>query len=278
MRVSVSLTNYSWKGDLRGGLLDVVRAADDAGVDTVWLPDHLLQADPNAAGDADMLEAYTTLGFLAGRTERVRLGTMVTGVTFRPPALLVKAVTTVDVLSGGRAWLGIGAGYHAAEADAMGLFLPPTAERFARLEETLEIARRMWAGDVTPYEGRHYTLGRPVNEPPAPTRPHPPVLIGGMGEKHTLRLVARYGDACNLFDIPDEGATIRRKLDVLRRHCDALGRPYDEIDKTVSTRYTPGESPAPRLEALAALGIEHAVFVTGAPWTPADIAALPRNG
>ena len=172
---------------------------------------------------------------------------------------------------------GIGAGYHAAEAEAMGLFLPSTAERFARLEETLAIARRMWAGDATPYEGRHYALGRPVNEPPAPTRPHPPILIGGMGEKHTLRLVARYGDACNLFDIPDGGATIRRKLDVLRRHRDALGRPYDAIDKTVSTRYTPGESPAPRMDALAELGIEHAVFITGGPWTPTDIAALPPS-
>ena len=163
--------------------------------------------------------------------------------------MLVKAVTTVDVLSGGRAWLGIGAGYHAAEAEAMGLFLPPTAERFQRLEETLEIAQRMWAGDATPYEGRHYALGGPVNSRrrrPGRTRR---CSSAAWGRSSTLRLVARYGDACNLFDIPDDGATIRRKLDVLRRHCDDAGRPYDDIDKTVSTRYTPGESPAPRLDA-----------------------------
>jgi F420-dependent oxidoreductase-like protein len=273
MKVSVSLTNYSWPG-LRDGLLDVVRAADESGIDTVWVPDHLIQADPNASGDDDMLEAYTTLGFLAASTERVRLGTMVTGVTFRPPALLVKAVTTVDVLSGGRAWLGIGAGYHGAEAEAMGLFLPPTAERFERLEETLQIATRMWAGDPAPYAGRHFTLARPVSQPPPVTRPHPPILVGGTGEKRTLRLVARYADACNLFDVPDGGAAIRRQLDVLRRHCDDVGRPYEAIEKTVGTRYTPGEPPAKNLDALGALGIDHAVFVTGGPWMRDGIAAL----
>jgi alkanesulfonate monooxygenase SsuD/methylene tetrahydromethanopterin reductase-like flavin-dependent oxidoreductase (luciferase family) len=182
VRVSVNLTNYSWPGDLTDHLLDVARAADEAGIDTLWVPDHLLQADPNAApGETEMLEAYTVLGFLAARTERVRLGTMVTGVTFRPPALLVKAVTTVDVLSGGRSWLGIGAGYHAPEAEAMGLFLPPTAERFQRLEETLEIATRLWRGDRSRYDGRHYTLEAPVGDPPPASRPHPPILIGGMG-------------------------------------------------------------------------------------------------
>ena len=157
MRVSINLTNYSWPGgpqELGPELARIAGKAEQAGVDTVWLPDHLLQADPTAgSGDTEMLEAYTTLGFLAARTERVRLGTMVTGVTFRPPALLVKAVTTLDVLSGGRAWLGLGAGYHGEEAEAMGLPLPPTAERFERLEETLAIAMRMWAGDETPFAG-----------------------------------------------------------------------------------------------------------------------------
>src|SRR5919112_1173550 len=174
MRVSISVTNYSWPGGPRGlgpELGRVVGAADRAGVDTVWVADHLVQADPTVPpDDRDMFEAYTTLGFIAARTERVRLGTMVTGVTFRPPALLVKAVTTLDVLSGGRAWPGIGAGYHGEEAEAMGLPLPPTAERFERLEETLAIAMRMWAGDAGP-GGESPCAGGPGTPPPAPCSP-----------------------------------------------------------------------------------------------------------
>ncbi len=180
MRVSISATNYSWPGgpeSLRPDLAWLVSAADQAGVDTVWVVDHLIQADPTAPpGDRDMLEAYTTLGFLAASSERVRLGTMVTGVTFRPPALLVKAVTTLDVLTGGRAWLGIGAGYHGDEAIAMGLPLPAAPERYERLEETLQIANRMWAGDESPFEGRHYRLQRPTAVPAPAQRPRPRVL------------------------------------------------------------------------------------------------------
>ena len=186
-----------------------MRAAEAAGLDTVWVPDHLLQADPSSTPEAEMLEAYTALGFLAAQGGRVRLGTMVTAATFRTAALLVKAVTTLDVLSGGRAWLGIGTGYHEGEARALGLPLPPRGERYERLEETLRIALQMWAGDESAFSGVHYALERPVNSPQAITRPHPPILIGGMGERRTLRLVARYADACNLFDIPDGGKTIR---------------------------------------------------------------------
>jgi alkanesulfonate monooxygenase SsuD/methylene tetrahydromethanopterin reductase-like flavin-dependent oxidoreductase (luciferase family) len=207
----------------------------------------------------------------------VRLGTMVTGVTFRPPALLVKAVTTLDVLSGGRAWLGLGAGYHSEEAEAMGLPLPPTAERFERLEETLAIAMRMWAGDEAPFAGRHYRLQRPAGSPPPLRRPHPPVLIGGAGERRTLRLVAEYADACNLFDIPDGGATVRHKLEVLARHCQEVGRPYEAIEKTLSTRLHPGEPArefAARCAAAAALGIEHVVVLTPGPWTTEAVATL----
>jgi F420-dependent oxidoreductase-like protein len=217
-----------------------------------------------------MLEAYTTLGFLAARTSRVRLGTMVTGVTFRPPALLVKAVTTLDVLSGDRAWLGLGAGYQQDEARDMGLPLPATAERFERLEETLQIAMRMWSGDERGFEGAHYQLAKPVSSPPPLTKPHPPILIGGAGEQKTLRLVARYADACNLFDIPDEGATVRRKLDVLRRHCEAEGRPFEAVEKTLSTRFSPEDSPAAfveRCKLASSWGIEHVVLVTKGPWT-----------
>jgi F420-dependent oxidoreductase-like protein len=245
----------------------------------VWVSDHLIQADPSSTPDSEMLEAYTTLGFLAGQTERVRLGTMVTGVTYRPPALLIKAVTTLDVLSGGRAWLGIGAGYHEQEARAMGLELPPVAERFERLDETLRLALQMWSGADAAFEGTHHRLERPVGSPRPLSRPHPPILIGGMGERKTLRLVARYGDACNLFDIPDGGRTLTHKLAVLARHCEAVGRPYGEIEKTVSTRLEPGESAqsfAARCAKLATLGIEHAVVITPGPWTEEAVAILAQ--
>jgi alkanesulfonate monooxygenase SsuD/methylene tetrahydromethanopterin reductase-like flavin-dependent oxidoreductase (luciferase family) len=224
-----------------------------------------------------MLEAYTTLGFLAAHTRRIRLGTMVSAVTFRPASMLIKAVTSLDVLSGGRAWLGVGAGYLEDEARAMDLPLPPVGERFERLEETLRLAFQMWAGDASPFDGRHLKLERPVGNPLPLTRPHPPVLIGGMGERKTLRLVAEHADACNLFDIPDEGKTIRRKLDVLERHCQAVGRDPDEIEKTVSTRLNPGESGAEfaaRCEALGRLGIDHAVVITSGPWTEDAVARL----
>ena len=174
MRISISVTNYDG-ADLR----EIARAADEAGVDTLWVTDHLIQADPHASPDGAMLEAYTTLGYLAAVSERVRLGAMVSPVTFREPALLVKAVTTLDVLSGGRAWLGTGAGYQQDEAAALGLPLPPTADRFERLDETLRIALAMWAGDQQPIHGAHYQLTHPTSYPPPATRPHPPILIGG---------------------------------------------------------------------------------------------------
>jgi F420-dependent oxidoreductase-like protein len=279
--ISISLTNYSWSGGPRAlgqELARVAGIADDAGIDTVWVTDHLVQADPSVPpSDADMLEAYTVLGYIAALTERVRLGAMVSPVTMREPALLVKAVTTLDVVSSGRSWLGIGAGYHGPEAQAMGLPLPAVAERFERLEEALQIARRMWAGDTSPFVGEHYRLARPNVSPEPVRRPHPPILIGGAGEKRTLRLVAQYADACNLFDIPDGGATVRRKLDVLARHCDDTGRPYRDIEKTLSTRLNPGESASEflrRCAAAAELGIEHFIVVISAPWNAESLATL----
>jgi F420-dependent oxidoreductase-like protein len=281
MRVSIGVTNFSWPsgpGGLSAELVGLVRAADQAGVDTVWVADHLIQADPTAGPDqTEMLEAYTTLGFLAAQTQRVRLGTMVSPAALRPPALLVKTVTTLDVLSGGRAWLGIGAGYHAEEAQALDLPLPPVAERFERLEETLQIATRMWAGDETPFEGKHYRLEHPVDSPGPAQRPHPPILIGGAGERRTLRLVARYADACNLPDIPDGGRTVRHKLAVLAGHCDAVGRPFEAIEKTLGTRLEAGESSdqfVRRCRAAAALGIEHLGVITAGPWQPEALATL----
>ena len=281
MRVSISVTNFSWPsgpGGLGAELVRLVRAADQAGVDTVWVADHLIQADPTAGPDqTEVLEAYTTLGFLAAQTQRVRLGTMVSPAALRPPALLVKTVTTLDVLSGGRAWLGIGAGYHAEEAQALDLPLPPLAERFERLEETLQIATRMWAGDETPFEGQHYRLRHPVDSPGPAQRPHPPILIGGAGERRTLRLVARYADACSLPDIPDGGRTVRHKLAVLAGHCADVGRPYEAIQKTLGTRLEAGESSdqfVRRCRAAAALGIEHVAVITPGPWKPERLATL----
>lgn len=270
MKVSINVTNYSWPGGvarLPGALADTVTRAEEVGLDTVWVSDHLLQSDPGAGPEEkDMLEAYTTLGFLAASTSRISIGTMVTAVSYRAPALLIKAVTTLDVLSGGRAWLGIGAGYP-GEAQVLGLPLPPTSERFDALERVLQLAGRAWAGHDEGQPGD----GSSTSEPwaPQPVRDRVPVLIGGAGEKRTLSLVARYADACNLFDIPDEGRTLRHKLDVLDRHCRDIGRDPASVERTVSTRLAPGEDAAAFADRLATLhgyGLDHAVVITPGPW------------
>jgi F420-dependent oxidoreductase-like protein len=275
MKLSVSVTNYSWPDSIGDRLVTLARALDDTVVDTLWVPDHLLQADPSSQRDEPMLEAYTTLGYLAAITSRIRLGTMVTAATFRAPALLIKAVTTLDVLSAGRAWLGLGAGYNADEANAMGLFMPDTAERFARMAELLRLARQMWGGDETAFRGEYLELTHPVGSPRPVRTPRPPVLIGGTGERRTLRLVAEYGDACNLFDVPDGGAAIRRQLAVLDRHCADVGRPTDEIERTVTTALQDGEGSddlVERCRALAELGVHHVVVIArGRPLTDADL-------
>ena len=278
MKLSLSITDFTLPGGPDGlaeHLGHVVTAADEAGLDTVWVPDHLLQGIPGRAPTDEMLEAYTTLGFLAARSSRVRLGTAVSAVTFRPPALLIKAVSTLDVLSGGRARLGLGAGYLAQEATDMGLPLPPTRERFEHLEDTLRLAVQMFDGDESPFAGTHHRPARPINSPRPRRRPS--ILVGGTGEQRTLRLVAQYADACNVFDIPDGGATITRKLGVLAEHCTAVGRDYSEIEKTVSTRLGADEAPeafAERCAALAALGIEHTLVLVAGPWTDAALDAL----
>ncbi|GLZ28463.1 LLM class F420-dependent oxidoreductase [Lentzea sp. NBRC 105346] len=276
MRVSISVTNYSWD-DLKE-LDEVVRTADETGIDTVWVADHLLQADPFAdPAHTEHLEALTTLGYLAARTERVRLGTMVACTTFRPPAVLIKAISTLAALSGGRAWFGVGAGHQDDEARAMGLPFPSTPQRFEHLEDTLRLARQMWAGDETPFEGRHFRLERPLNSPNPAVRPR--ILVGGAGERRTLPLVARYADACNLFDIPDGGATVRHKLAVLASLCEAEGRPFDEIEKTISTRLQPGETAesfAERCSGFADLGVGHVVVITHGPWTPSAIEVVAQ--
>jgi F420-dependent oxidoreductase-like protein len=202
--------------------------------------DHVWQIGHIGPPEHEMLEAYTTLGWLAAKTERVKLLTMVTAVVYREPGLLAKAVTTLDVLSGGRAILGIGAAWNADESAGLGLLFPPVSERFERLEEAILICKQMWSGDEGPFDGEHYHLGRTLNSPQVLSEPHPPILIGGSGEKKTLKLVARYADACNIaaYDLAATG----HKLDVLRQHCVNEGRDYDEIEKTAQTRYDLGEN------------------------------------
>lgn len=278
MKLSVSVTNYSWPDPIEARLGSLAGFLDHTAVDTLWVADHLLQADPSSDLHEPMLEAYTTLGYLAANTSRVRLGTMVTAATFRAPVVLIKAVTTLDVLSGGRAWLGIGAGYNTDEAQAMGLFMPRTAERFDRLTELLQLARHMWAGDETPFRGGYSELEGPICNPKPIAQPRLPILIGGTGERRTLRLVAEYGDACNLFDVPDGGSANRRQLEVLIRHCADVGRPAAEVERTVTTALEPGESSdrlADRCRALADLGVEHVVvIVRGRPLSENDVDSL----
>ncbi|WP_306206826.1 LLM class F420-dependent oxidoreductase [Actinoplanes sp. RD1] len=239
MKLGLHINNFTWPGGpsrLGPQLADVAAAADEAGFDRISVMDHVWQIGVHGPPEHEMLEAYTALGFLAAHTRRAKLLTLVTGVTYRYPGLLAKAVTTLDVLSGGRAMLGIGAAWNEEESRGLGLFFPPTAERFERLEETLQICLKMFHGEEAAFEGKHYQLGRLLNSPLPISRPHPPILIGGGGEKKTLRLVAKYADACNLFNSPD----VERKLDVLRQHCETEGRDYDDIEKTVVLQLDPG--------------------------------------
>ncbi len=240
MKLGIHLPDFTWPGGaprLAGQLTDIAQGAEDAGFAMLTVMDHVWQIGVVGPPEHEMLEAYTTLGFLAGRTTRVSLLAMVTGVVYRPPGLLAKMVTTLDVLSGGRAWLGIGAAWNEDESRGLGLPFPPTAERFERLEEALQICLQMWSDDESAYDGKHYQLGRTLNSPQALAKPHPPILIGGGGEQKTLRLVAKYAQACNLFS----GADLARKLDVLRAHCEAEGRSYDDIEKTVLYNFDVGE-------------------------------------
>jgi F420-dependent oxidoreductase-like protein len=239
MKVGLHIPDFTWDGgpaELRLRLAETVRRAEQAGVDRISVMDHLWQISTIGPPEHEMLEAYTALGWLAAKTERVKLLTMVTAVVYREPGLLAKAITTLDVLSGGRAILGIGAAWNEDESRGLGLLFPPTAERFERLEEALRICLQMWSDDDGPFDGDHYHLRRTLNSPQPLARPRPPILIGGSGEKKTLRLVARYADSCNIFAGPE----LAHKLDVLREHCAAEGRNYDDIEKTAQTRFNLG--------------------------------------
>ena len=244
MKIGLTIPDFSWPGGptkLGSTMAQIARTADQAGFESIWVMDHFWQIRGNGPPEHDMLEGYSALAFMAALTSRARLGTMVTGAVYRYPGVLAKTVTTLDVLSGGRAWLGIGAAWNEAESRGLGIPFPPIAERFERLEETLQICLTMWEGkrgSEKPFPGKHYQLGRPLNVPQSLSRPHPPILIGGGGERKTLRMVAQYANACNLFPSPE----LPHKLDVLRDHCQALGRNYDEIEKTAMFGFDVGES------------------------------------
>ena len=235
MKLGLQIPFFTWSGGapaLGAKLGEIAHTADAAGYDSIWVMDHHFQIPMIGPAEQDMLEAYTTLGYLAGQTSRVGLGTMVTGVTYRHPGILIKQVTTLDVLSGGRAWLGIGAAWFEREHLGLGVPFPPLKERFERLEETLQIANQMWSDDNNgPYEGKHYKLAETINAPQALQKPRPRILVGGHGEKKTLRLAAKYADA---YNVPGaDPATARHKFDILREHCEREDRNYDDIEKTV---------------------------------------------
>ncbi|HEX6447046.1 MAG TPA: LLM class F420-dependent oxidoreductase [Streptosporangiales bacterium] len=296
MRVGITVTDFSWPApaaEMGATIARIAERADEAGFDSIWTMDHFFQIRISGRPpESPMPEAYTTLAFMAAHTRRIRLGVAVASVAYRNPGVLVKTATTVDVLSGGRTIFGIGAGApfdrlpdgvspRDVETYGLGIPMPPLAERFERLEEALQIAHRMWSGDESPYTGRHYRLERPLNSPNTLQRPHPPIMIGGSGERKTLRLVAQYADMCNLFDLQGTGFRddLRHKLDVLRRHCDDVGRDYAEIEKTTATLRLDDsrdglDALLDHLRELAAIGIDHVVIGPREPWTEASLGLL----
>jgi F420-dependent oxidoreductase-like protein len=297
MKLGIGITNFSWPipvAEIGPTVSRIARSADEAGFDSLWVMDHFFQIRISGLPpESPMPEAYATLAFLGGQTRRIRLGTLVTSVAYRHPGVLIKAVTALDVLSGGRVIFGVGAGAPwnippagpgtAFEAEGLGIPFPSLSERFERLEELLQIAHQMWRGDEKPYEGRHYQMVRPLNSPNSLQRPHPPIMIGGSGERKTLRLVAQYADACNLFDLPGTGFrdNIEHKLRVLRDHCADTGRDYAEIEKTTTTNFDLGPSREAgladllaHLRELAALGIDHALVAPHQAWDEATLDAV----
>ena len=276
MRLGLQIPNFTWsedQGQLGDTFATIVQRAERAGFYSLWVMDHFFQLPALGPAEHEMLEGYSALAFAAGHTNRIKLGTLVTGVTYRHPGLLVKTATTLDVLSHGRAYFGIGAAWNEEEHLGLGVPFPPTAERFERLEEALQIAHQMWEGSEKPYQGKHYQLARPLNSPSSVQKPHPPILIGGTGERKTLRMVAQYGDAWNISLRQAPKDELRHKMDVLRNHCQSLGRPYEDIEKTTLdtgiriTRDGRDNSLTPaaaieRFRELAALGIDQAIFNT----------------
>jgi len=271
VRVGVHVTKFDHPAGSAGigpELAAVGQSAEAAGVGWLSVMDHYFQMEHNGGALDHMLEGYTALGFLAAHTSTIELSLLVTGVTYRHPGLLAKIVTTLDVLSGGRGTLGIGAAWYEREHLGLGVPFPPVKERFERLEETLRICHQMWdQGNDGPFEGKHYQLAETINHPPAVRSPRPRVLIGGGGEKKTLRLVAQYADACNLFTTSPE--EVGHKIDVLKAHCDDVGRDFSEIEVTVAGRNTEGgvDEFVEQLQPYAKLGAQTVIVMppTGAP-------------
>lgn len=273
MKLGLQISSFTWPGGAAAigpTLADVVRTADDVGFDSIWVMDHFFQIRGVGPVEEPMLEGWTALGFMAAHSTRASLGLMVGGVHYRHPGLWVKAATTLDVLSGGRAWLGIGAAWNQEESEGLGFPFPPLGERFEMLEETLQIAHGMWEGELgsqAAFDGRHYRATRLLNSPQSISRPRPRIMVGGGGERKTLRLVAQYADACNVFGGP---VAIAHKYAVLREHCQAVGRPYEEIERTnlqsvrISADGADGtETPAQVVERfgdLADAGAQHVIF------------------
>jgi len=289
MKTGLQLPSFTWPGGpeaIGPTLARVVRAADDVGFDSIWVMDHFFQIRGVGRPEEPMLEGWTALGFMAAHSTRARLGLMVGGVHYRLPGLWVKAATTLDVLSGGRGWLGIGAAWNEQESRGLGFPFPPLGDRFQMLEETLQIAHGMWSGErgsEAAFEGQRFSAERLLNSPQSITRPRPPIMIGGGGERKTLRLVAQYADACNVFGGPE---TISHKYEVLREHCAEVGRNPDEIER--STLQTvqlavdggPGESPAQvvdRFGALSDAGAQHVIFSVRDAWDPRVMEILGRD-
>ena len=258
MKLGLQISSFTWPGgaaQIGPTLGRVVRAADDAGFDSIWVMDHFFQIRSVGAATEPMLEGYTALGFMAANSSRARLGLMVGGVHYRLPALWAKATTTLDVLSGGRAWLGIGAAWNEEESRGLGFPFPPLGERFELLEDTLRFVHDMWQGErgtEKPFEGKHVRAIRLLNSPQALSRPHPPILVGGGGERKTLRLVAQYADACNVFGAPP---MLQRKFEILRQHCADVGRDPEQIERTTLQNVNlKAESPAQVVDRFGELG------------------------
>jgi F420-dependent oxidoreductase-like protein len=265
MDLDYHIMRFDWADGPSGigpGVADLAERAEAVGVRTVSFMDHFFQMDWMAPAEDPMLEGYTALGFVAGRTDRLRLRLLVTGVTYRHPGILAKTVTTLDVLSGGRAELGIGAAWYEREHCGLGVPFPPVAERFERLEEGIQICLQMWRGETGPYEGRHYQLTETICSPMPVSTPRPRIMIGGGGEKKTLRLVAQYADASKIFGSPEE---VAHKVDVLRRHCETVGRDPNEIEVTAMFRDLPPDATTDDVvrgaEAFAEVGVS--ALVTG---------------
>ena len=290
MKLGLQIPSFTWPGGPKAigpTFARVVRDADDAGFDSIWVMDHFFQIRGVGPVEEPMLEGWTTLGFMAANTTRARLGLMVGGVHYRNPGLWIKAATTLDVLSGGRAWLGIGAAWNEQESRALGFPFPPLGERFEMLEDTLRMAHGMWSGErgsEASFEGRRFNAARLLNSPQSISRPRVPIMIGGGGEKKTLRLVAQYGDACNVFGSPE---MIARKYRILDEHCAAVGRDPADIERSTlqDVNLTSdgggrrGETPAQlvdRVGALADAGVEHLIFSVASIHDPDRLATLAQ--